>query len=287
MVVWLSVVGGCSVFFPAHPDSYDLRGEQVTIAFEPIDVNAKDRLAEASSGARTKGVIAPLVGPAVGFAVDQIKAAIDQEATLYEAQYSTSKSGAFWGLHNGEEIPLFGGLRIIRETSEAKPALQLTCAFEYSDDLRYFKIVPKELRMSHARAKVLRKAVWAPLTWFARTTGDVDVEVAFEVVAPRQTDKGSESVTLGSWTMALHSIALPSTKTAFGSESGWIPVVPRSSDGAASVGAAAGLFTVRATVTERDPSNAKSVVERTSKFVEENKTTIVEIIVPKEENPKP
>ncbi|OAI01742.1 hypothetical protein A1353_00550 [Methylomonas methanica] len=103
-------VSGCSVFLPAHTKSNVRDQEQVQIRFLERDdmlKSYKNEYEEAfGSGSlmptepQQPGALVPAAAAAsiaVGFAFDYVKKQLEQEATLYEAQYSSSiADDRFW-----------------------------------------------------------------------------------------------------------------------------------------------------------------------------------------------
>lgn len=122
---------GCSIFLPANQNSYDLKGERVSVRMlSTVDLcNLQNDLNKNNSqnkavnigldgdACKPKGeefaFAAPLAAAAAGFAMDFIKKRMEEEASHYEAQFSKRKAEQdFWIFKqpkvkdkNGKEIP--------------------------------------------------------------------------------------------------------------------------------------------------------------------------------------
>jgi len=120
VVVLSGILGGCAVFLPAHSRSNKRGQERVAIrlldlpalkqsknylngyeqAFGVASIPSVDPCKRPDSRAEVAPVAA-LASIAIGFAVDFIKQRLEQEASLYEAQFSvTATDDKFWCLVN-------------------------------------------------------------------------------------------------------------------------------------------------------------------------------------------
>jgi hypothetical protein len=107
-IIAVITTSGCSVFLPAHTNSNVREQERVVIRLldrKEVETNykaqyeqafGKDVLSE-QMGSNKLAPFAAAASIAVGFAVDYVKKQLEQEATLYEAQYSsTLVDDKFW-----------------------------------------------------------------------------------------------------------------------------------------------------------------------------------------------
>lgn len=207
-------LAGCSAFMPPHSNSYDVSDEKVIIELISYDQVVCANNIISISGTETgiscvsdkydkSGnkimagplVVTPLVATAVTYvasaAFDYAVEEIEQEASLYEAQYGKEMpADNFWSyvstpacVNEGEKgclkykysssyKPNYWGMRIKRTTEKNDdPAFDIILSFEKSSDGQLFKVVPEQLKITRSKAKVLSDETityFNPLTWFPK-----------------------------------------------------------------------------------------------------------------------
>jgi len=212
---------GCSIIFPAHNNSYDLKGEKVTLTMKTAgelcdlekelnkgrDQNAKEKPVKiglngnacAAEGAEMIAA-APLAAAALSFGMDFVKDRMKEEATHYVAQFGKRKAEQnFWIFktpqdqdEQGKQKPPapnlhYAGFEIVRTTeahSKEDPAFRMVFAFMKSNDGSALMIKPTYVREVSAKAKVLSgwsMASW--FNWFTQATGEVEVNVDITIDA--------------------------------------------------------------------------------------------------------
>lgn len=307
-----ALAGGCQVFLPAHSKSHDIEGESVEVHMldhETMMAMYGDQYDAAFGG---KKVVPPAVAAAatalIGFAVDFTKKQIEEEASLYEAQWG--KKAAFDHFWSPDGKQQYYGFEVIRGTrknplrklgeKQDTAAFHLVCGIAPSADGQMFQVAPLQLTINSVKAKVLSDqwlrtfytVLWKPLL---RTGHEVDVSADVEITAIwRDKNQTAHLEQLATFTVAVPAFDLNANNTLdagdglHSSPVGWFPGIPRSvynnNDGKEIEGL--GTFWVKATVTERDPSNAKKYLEQAADLVGKQKDTIVQIVT-KENPPKP
>ena len=108
-------------------------------------------------------LFAALAPIAIEWLFEKAKSVIEQQAALYESQYTAvAYGGGFWQKPAPQEThtPRYGGFEFLRWTNElpeeqGEPAMRLVVAFVPSpDDPRFFLLEPVFLQIQSSRAKV-------------------------------------------------------------------------------------------------------------------------------------
>jgi hypothetical protein len=305
---------GCSAFLPAHINSYSIRGEHVQVTmltWEQMTDFQRDYLAVFKSqghlvvpkptqpGAFVAA--APLAAAAVGFAIDYVKKRLDEEATLYEAQFSQRiAADGFWIRKSASDRwqQNYHGFKVTRYVEgKAEPAYLLVCGMAVSEDGRMLQVAPLYFVTQKAKAKVLAKRGWSFLWDWALNTGDeIESHTDISIDAVYVNDDGKvETIALASFPIDIGHYPLSPDANAYRilrkspdsgqglletAPAGWFGGVPIS----ANIGddrTQAGTFWIGATVTEKDPSNAKRYLEAASKAIEGQRESIIKIVTEK------
>jgi hypothetical protein len=243
---------------------------------------------------------ADVAGAVVGAAVDFVKAQLEQEAELYEAQFGARRAfDKFWTYCQSTDgklirVQTYAGFEVVRTTDATRKALadgkatddaafRFVCALVPSADQSAFLIKPLSLDLAASRAKVLSfelpydflSVLW---TWLLDTGDRVDVKLELtmdalwidkdqrqhiERVSQDTIDVGK--ITLGS---SLDAVKLE----AF--EQGWIAAIPVST-APRQAQPGRGTFWLGAKVTERDPSNAREYILKAAEELGERRDDLV------------
>lgn len=235
--------------------------------------------------------VVALVGAAVGFAVDQIKAEVEKEAELYEAQFSASRYGSgFWETlpGNATGTPHYWGIEITRYARGYNPlaaasgkgpatAYRLICAVVpaslltdpsggFATDERIFAIKPLLFETNASRAKVLQ---------FTGHTINSRVNLALDAIWIDQSQAvHQERVATADFDFKGQEIVHPTPQLLKGKLAGWFAGLPVSVDEKGNL-KGNGAFKLTALVTESDPGQAKQTFERIAKYIGDQKDTIV------------
>jgi hypothetical protein len=317
----LVVTTGCSAFLPAHINSHVFKGERVQITM----LTWKDMEGDSSKGTVNVqpdymavfpevralkieqeekarfAFAAPAAAAAIGLAIDYVKKRLDEEATLYEAQFSQRiAADGFW-IRGSAEDPWeqhYYGFEVARYAENGtEPAYQLLCGLAVSKDGKMLKVAPLYFVTRKAKVKVLGKRGWSFLwDWALRTGDEIESHADIAIDAIYVNGDGEvETIALTSFPIDIGQYPLASgdgpyrvLRKAPGKDAGlletapagWFGGVPLSKD-IASDKTQAGTFWVGATVTEKDPSNAKRYLETASKSLDEHREKIIKIVTDK------
>lgn len=304
-IVFLILIGaslGCSVVFPSHRNSYDLRGENVELRVltgkelcelreqiaeraaridiypDCVDDDGKRRMLPA--------LLAPLAVQATSAAVKFIAARLEEESKKYEAQFGRRIAvDEFWKVRDEFN---YRGFELVRTTrrhpGKASPAFHFVAVFEPSKDKTVLLVKPLYFWDQSSKAKVLAR-YWAVVSWFdwfMKATNDIEVriDVTMDEIYITKGQK-AETAKLGVTSFEIPGYSLDDKKELgpgdFGGQyGGWLPPVRRSFVRGQQAGL--GTFWLETRVTERDPSNAKKVLVRAADHLKANESKIVETV---------
>jgi hypothetical protein len=308
--VALAAIGtsGCAFFLPKHARSLDLAGEQVTIDLLEESAWKQDKdvgqmtVPETLSHIDCKPPAAKAIGAAeaaglvAGIVVDFVKAELEEEATRYEAQYGRRiAADRFWRAERSGDKECwsqnyvgFGVRRSTKAHGNTAPAFRMVFALEPSEDQQVLLVRPVFAKLESAKAKVLDWRLWSPPSWFLwlfRSTGnEVNVDVAVDLDAIWIDTKQKANVEkLGTFNVGLGNYDLdrrePVNAGILSSQwAGWFPAVPMSVRKLGRRSTYAGTFWIKVVVTERDPGNAKQLLEKAAQQVGSHREEIVKIV---------
>ena len=301
---------------PRHENSLDIEGERVEIRMltaEQLKLAGYETDWKAAFPSLTLpepsapggfAAAAPIAVAAVGLAIDFAKKKLEEEATLYEAQFS--KRSAFDGFYirasgSDEWHQNYFGFRITRTTARFgtadAPAFELVCGIGISKDGKMFGVAPLSFVTRSAKAKVLSYRWWSTLwTWLLKTGNEIQTSTQIEIQASwLGKDRAAQSQTVASFPVEIGGYELAS-EAVFGATAyrvlrasgsgddrletdiaGWFAGVPMS-EGIENHVTQAGTFAIRATTTEKDPSKAKQLLEKASEAVEGQRERIIKIV---------
>lgn len=307
-------------------NSLDSDGEKVTVqvfsSYDDIDTYAKTHISDATTQpsmpserqnfltyfdglkahpSQNPEIVLPvavIIGAAVSFAVDQIQADLQKEATLYQAQFSgTCNQSGFWtsinsGLNQGY-VPTLVGFAIRRNTKSydgktpGTDAYNLICLLTPSGNGGVFEVQPIYFKTNCAKAKVYQfgaKTIESKLnlsvsgTWIgskdgsfhSESLGTAVLDVGGYDISRSQSMDNSQ---LTGTPTPIHP-AGNSTANLFGQLGavGYItgpPQPPNATD--------SGAITLTALVTETDQSQASAALQTVATFLQNNKSTIVQV----------
>lgn len=230
------------------------------------------RVENVFTGGGQAAITAILVAPLIGYAIDFIKAELDDEAKRYERQFdAVIYDDGFW---IAEEDYKWGAFELTRTTkstrgTDTRPAFRFVCAIVPSvHDPNVFLLKPLFFQVTSAKAKVAS----------SKSTISVKVNVVIDAMwwDPKSELLKTGKIALTTWKIGGYDIAKQKPK--FFSEkgtqphtAGWFGAVPLTHPDATSGGA----FKLTVIVTERDESKAANYIERASKMLGENKDRIV------------
>jgi len=264
-------------------------------------------LEDAASNPEGLRSVSSLMALLVPLAADYITDRIDEEATRYEAQYAATQTvDDFWqrgpiGVRK-DWTQRYLGLEITRRTTAHDPAVRIVLGLAPVAEKDRLKVAPLHVSVASSKAKVLDTTPWSflpPLWWqFLLEAGQlVDVSLRLEsrssvVDQPPNADGGvarASTATLIETSSEPREVSLghfdlsaprPWRAREHGGEVGVIGTLPlpmvstaARNDGTVLV---AGVLGVSATVTERDPSNARKFLTKLSKSVKEQAARYVE-----------
>lgn len=293
---------GCSVVFPSHRNSYDLRGEQVALRMldgrqlcarrdeilsRPAGIDIYPECQQADPTTRAlPALLAPLAVQATSSAIRFLAARLEAESRRYEAQFGQRIAvDEFW-LRGGEFH--HRGFELVRTTSRnarpESPAFHLVAVFEPSMDRTVLLVKPVYAWNQSAKAKVLARhwSIVSWFDWFTKATNDVEMRIDVSMDEIYITKKGeAKTAKLGAMTFEIPGYSLDDSRELgpgdfAGSHGGWLPPVRRSFVNGQPSGL--GTFWLEARVTERDPSNARQVLKRSAEHLKENESRIVETV---------
>jgi hypothetical protein len=224
-----------------------------------------------------------VVGLLAGFAVDTLKAELERETELYEAQFgATHYDAGFWkkiqaGEAKGE--PLFYGIEVVRQAAgygESRPAYRFICAIAPARDLRkhqgacdtderLFALVPLYFQTNASRAKV----------FISGSRLDSTTNLAIDATwIDAQQSVHQERIAAGhfefkGYDLKKHEHVLVKNRIA-----GWFGGFPVTydEDGKPRKN---GAFKVLAIVTEADQGQARKYFERVARYLGENREKII------------
>jgi hypothetical protein len=217
-----------------------------------------------------------------GYAIDVIKAELEREASLYEAQFGESvhKDG-FW---DEQGKPRLFGIEVVRRTSRDasynnQPASRIVFAImpagmsrwsEGSDD-RLFLIKPILVDVNRSLAKVSQ---------FGNKTLDLNGVVRIDATWISK-DEIVRQGTVADGKFEFTGVNL-ATDTVYVDEltdkiACWFAGVPASAKRSGEA-FGTGKFQLTVSITEKDPSKVREIIERSAKFLGDKKAQIVERI---------
>jgi hypothetical protein len=254
---------------------------------------------------------APLAAAATGFLVGYVTNGLNREASLYTAQFGKTRAfDSFWEITTSEtgtnQNLHYYGFELTRHTKahngtdplkqKDAPAFTLVCGMRPSSDGRLIEIAPLLYERTSSKAKVLNIQWWSfllppfihPLFLLPNQGTRVKTSVDIEVDAVWIT--GNEVANLSK--VAAFTIDLPdfdldakidviraSGDNTLGESSGWIAGIPISNITLPAVGTKyAGTFTLKATVTEKDPSNAQQDLQKLGTLVGGQEQKVIAIV---------
>jgi hypothetical protein len=286
------------------------------------DLSLKEYAEFAKAAGQIKPMVIPpmIVGAAVGFAVDYVKKELEEEATRYEAQFKgTVTDDAFWRVErevkdfklistaNGTNTVKFStdtflwqryfGFRVTRKI-KGELAFELVCGIAPSKDKQFLKIAPLYTRTTKAKAKILSNKLYQNLhlipVLMRWPTEEIEQTVHVEMTGFWKKNQDVNVTTLAGSDMFLYNYNLGKRSAIVPEKendraSGWISSVPYSVDSKGEPlwndkarDHSLGVFTLKVTVTERDPSNAKQKLESAAKLVGDNKDKLKKLLSPDE-----
>jgi hypothetical protein len=243
---WICALSaGCSALIPAHPLSYQLRNEEVSISFRHLKGDhpgeeLTTRCAAQESQEKSHEKFAPLAIAAVAapyvaeFAIKKVAASLKDEAARYVADYSgLGADDKFYACESAWASLNLDGMSIER-TVDDKPAFKLDLAVQRSLDATAFRLIPLTAELSLAKAKVADVRSYLPWTWstFRTHRGKIDIDVDLTIEA-LWTDANKEihNTAIASLTLPLRKLPLggrwaPNVPGSLGT--GWFQAIPRS-----------------------------------------------------------
>ncbi len=310
-------LSGCGLFLPAHSHSNFRDDEIVKVEFitmedlcekseykdirtdynaaNPVPCDQKVKNDKENSQESVLG--AALASAAIGFAVDFVQQKIEEESTLYEAQFEeTILRQDFW---DGEK-QRYGAIRVTREVPNTffegtSTAFEFVLGLFPSHDNQLFIAIPLQFRTNYAKAKVLSDELWwwlLPTSWLGKILQHdehrIDTNVAIEMVGYwRDKDQLLHTSTIAGFDINFNAYDLNKRELWRYSELGNFPKfpagpkaffagAPKSIKGGNYVGN--GSFITKVLVTERDRSNASKYLKELAKVVGEQKDQIITVI---------
>jgi hypothetical protein len=232
-------------------------------------------------------VEAGAAGALAGIAVDLVKAQIEAEAQKLERQFGqVDYKSDFWSVQFTNGVPKlkqnYGGFTIQRLTKDYPttdtPAMQFDCFFLPSANGRVFIIEPICFVLRQARAKVVNRD----------NRVDVTINIAMDAMwIDKSQVAHQERIAISSFDILNYDLSKTNVLTNFkGQSAGWFPGIPISAgldgkypwESGAAVGTNSysdGCFKLTVLVTEKDSSKAKVNLEKTAKFIGDQKQTLV------------
>lgn len=317
--------GLSALYLPAQKNSHDVAGETVSLkmlngtnivkyadawqaAFGvPLTVTTPPPPKEGEKFLPLAAFAAPLAAEATGLLVGYVTNGLNQEASLYTAQFGRTRAfDSFWQITPTGTNVNYYGFEIIRTTKnhqikdanqpENTAAFDLVCGIRPSSDQKVVEIAPLRYARNSSKAKVLDITWWS---WFVppfiqplfllpkhgtyvKTSVDIEVDAIWV--------SGNEQVNLNK--VAAFTIDLPdadldkpkvlyaSSENSLGESSGWVGGIPFSAAIAVSPNGItyAGTFTLKATVTEKDPSNAQQDLQKLGTLIGSQDQKIIAIV---------
>jgi|ERR1017187_5710084 hypothetical protein len=310
-VVLVLFCTSCKIFIPAHRNSNWRNGEQVQI--ELIDLETARADADFSTNYKAAFgfnpgdqneptfaiAAAPIIAAAANFALDYVAKALQDEAKLYTAQFGdTIADSHFWLIEAGKPQPNYYGVRITRDIVDSKGrrtnAYKLVCGFCPTPDGRLITMKPLIFSTHKAKAKVIGNgpaSMFAVYPWiFNHPNNQINSTVDFKIDGYfKDKDQFMKVIPMGAFSFKFPAYDLSSAKelTAAATNknnripaqsSGFLDTAPFSidPDGKAFVQVNfTGSFTMKATVTEADTSNAQQNIEKLGELVSQQKQAII------------
>jgi len=189
------------------------------------------------------------------------------------------------------------GIRVARRVgggdwSTKAPAFELVYGLHPSVDQQMFQVVPLELRIERAKAKVLSDKwfTWIlPWAWFSkliRVPGhEIGIDIALQIDAYwRDAAQVQQIQTVAALETKISAYDLdrkPTLRAGSGlpeNGPGWLVGVPVS-HGPDGTPVGLGTFVVKATITERDTSNAKQYLEDAAQLIGANEEGIKKLLI--------
>lgn len=303
-------------FFDRRPPTVD--GKPLSAYKEVFGEECQDE-ARRESGEEEALPLAAIASVAVGLGIDHVRDQLKKEATLYEAQWQQRIARDDFWIGTRPRYVGFLVTRTLSEGGEtaAKPtaaavsadpqaealknaaaqaASATVFALRHSKDLEFFLIAPLAHRVQKSKAKVLSDEwvtflpPWVLLTLpgkFARVAGhSIDNDIAVEITAfwVQKQDQKQErkteaiaafSVPIRGYDISTKPVLYPGAGLSR-DPIGWLAAVPRSTSATAG---AAGNFTLKVLVTEKDMSNAQKMLVEAADTLEEKKPVVQNFIV--------
>jgi hypothetical protein len=230
---------------------------------------------------------AEAAGALAGIAVDLVKAQIEAEAQKLERQFGqVDYKPDFWSVQFTNGVPKlkqnYEGFTLRRLTKDyptaGNPAMQFDCSFLPSVNGRVFIIEPTRFVLRQAKAKVVN----------SDNRVDVTINIAMDAMwIDKSQVAHQERIAISSFDILNYDLSKTNVLTNFkGQSAGWFPGIPISAgldgkyswESGAAVGTNSysdGCFKLTVLVTEKDSSKAKVNLEKTAKFIGDQKQTLV------------
>jgi hypothetical protein len=335
-LISISLISGCTFLLPAHTNSNKRTSEKVSItpvtctevkadkpseeaskfldnykkAYDTSDLEescrprfiqtkalgeCNSKVVHENSGAAPVAIIA---SAAVGLATDYIKSKLEEEKSLYTAQYvgrrtddkfwksvkHTTRGGQACTMPNGttgryivegyELEPNYIGLKLMREVEDKNMAMNIFYGFRLSNDRHFIQIKPISFVMPYAKAKVLSNewGTWVfPLTLLVKpfkiSNNSVDIQLDFSmdsyVAEPFKDYAGPKTIAAFRTNISGYDLNNPKTlgPADLENDSGWSIAPPISDTIDGYPNGFGGNFFVKIKATEKDTSEATKILE--------------------------
>ena len=172
-----------AVVFPAHPDSWDTKGESTAVEFEfkTEDVGPFPTLRRSDETFRQQA--GGEIAAAARFVIDAAVEFLREEAKRYEASYAAV------GVHDlfytgWTEVATINleGIQFTRRTYDADPAIEFEMDVIPTRDHTAFQLKPKRLKLTHSKAKLHLFNWLEPWTWIGFGDADRDLDLTVKTV---------------------------------------------------------------------------------------------------------
>jgi len=314
----LAVTGsGCKLFIPAHHNSNYREGERVSIRLIDYDAASATNSFGAEFRSNYFAAFneypgdhpepkfllpaAPIAAAAAGFVLDYVSKSLAEEAKLYQAQFGDSIADSrFFHLVSGQRQFNYYGLVVTRDLVDSDGHLEnaytLVCGICPTADARLMTMKPLIFTTPKAKVKVVGNGPCSYLAvypWLFKKPGDqINSTVDFKIDGYfRDKDQLMKVIPMGAFSFKFPGYSLGSHHKLRAASadavtkipdqaSGFLDSAPQSidQDGKAVVADFTGAFTLKATVTETDTSNAQENLEKLGELVSGQKNTVIKFI---------